>query len=77
MRKTISKNNLKANMFEIFRQLETSGDELIVTDGEVPVLKIVPIKPKPTAEELFGAVQGRVRYHEDINMPTITEWDNA
>lgn len=64
-------------MLEIIRQVEASGEELIVTDRDKPVLKVVPIKTNQTAEELFGAVQGRVRYHEDINMPTITEWDDA
>ena len=64
-------------MFEIFRQIEASGEELIVTDRGKPVLKIVPIKSKQTAEELFGAAQGRVCYHEDINTPTIAEWNGA
>jgi antitoxin (DNA-binding transcriptional repressor) of toxin-antitoxin stability system len=63
MTNTISKSILNANMLEIFRQLEISGKELIITDGGKPVLKIVPIKSKQTAEELFGDVQGRVRYH--------------
>lgn len=77
MTNTISKSKLKAKMLEIFRQLEASGEELIVTDRDKPVLKIVPIKSKQTSVELFGAVQGRVRYHEDINTPTITEWHDA
>ena len=61
MTNTISKSILKANMLEIFSQLEISGEELIITDGGKPVLKIFPIKSKQTAEELFGNVQGRVR----------------
>ena len=77
MTNTISKSKLKAKMLEIFRQLEASGEELIVTDRDKPVLKIVPIKTKQTVEELFGASQGHVRYHEDINMPTIAEWDDV
>ncbi len=46
MTNTISKSILKANMLEIFSQLEISGEELIITDGGKPVLKIVPIKSK-------------------------------
>jgi hypothetical protein len=30
--KTISKSKLKAKMLEIFRQIESSGNEMIVTD---------------------------------------------
>ena len=77
MTNTISKSILNANILEIFSQLEISGEELIITDGDKPVLKIVPIKSKQTAEELFGDVQGRVRYHEDVNTLIIAEWNDA
>lgn len=77
MANTISKSKLKARMLEIFRQLEASGEELIVTDRDRPVLKIVPIKNKATVGELFGAIQGRVTYYEDINTPTLVEWDEV
>ncbi len=77
MANTISKGKLKAKMLEIFRQVEDSGEELIVTDHGKPVLKIIPIRQKTTVEELFGAVQGRVAYLEDINQPTMNEWEDA
>ena len=77
MANTISKSKLKAKMLEIFRKLEASGEELIVTDRDKPVLKIVPIKDKATVAELFGAIQGRVTYHEDVNTPTLAEWDDS
>ncbi len=71
---TISKSKLKARMLEIFREVEESGQELIVTDNGKPVLKIVPIKPKATVEEVFGQYFGQIVFHEDINAPTIDEW---
>ena len=74
---TISKSKLKARMLEIFRELEESGQELIVTDNGKPVLKIVPIGKKSTVEELFGKYFGQVVYHEDINTPTIDEWGDV
>ena len=74
---TISKSKLKARMLEIFRELESNGRELIVTDQGKPVLKIVPIKNKDTVADLFGPLQGRVIYHEDINTPTLGEWDES
>ena len=77
MTNTISKSKLKSNMFDIFRQLEASREELIFTDCGKPVLKIVPIKSKQTSEELFGPVQGRVRYCEDVNTPIIAEWNDS
>jgi antitoxin (DNA-binding transcriptional repressor) of toxin-antitoxin stability system len=77
MTETISKSKLKAKMLEIFRQLEASGEELIVTDHDKPVLKIVPIKQKATVAELFGDLQGLVTYLEDINTPSLEEWADA
>lgn len=73
----ISKSKLKAKMLAIFRELEASGDELIVTDHDKPVLKIVPIKQENTVEELFAGLQGQVTYLEDINRSTTSEWDGT
>jgi antitoxin (DNA-binding transcriptional repressor) of toxin-antitoxin stability system len=77
MTNTISKSKLKAKMLAIFRQLEASGEELIVTDHGKPVLKIVPIKKKAAMSALFGGLQGQATYLEDINAPTLQEWEEA
>jgi antitoxin (DNA-binding transcriptional repressor) of toxin-antitoxin stability system len=77
MTNTISKSKLKAKMLEIFRHLESSGDELVVTDHGKPVLKIVPIKPKAAVTVVFSGLQGRVTYLEDINTPSLPEWEEA
>ncbi len=71
---SISKSKLKANMLRIFREIEETGEILIVTDHNRPVLRIQPIAPKKTVEEAFGNIQGRVIYREDINTPTTDEW---
>lgn len=77
MTATISKSKLKAKMLEIFREIEATGDELVVTDHGKPVLKIVPIRPKDSIETLFGDYQGQVVYKEDIDTPTIDEWGDV
>lgn len=77
MTNTISKSKLKAKMLEIFRQLESSGDELIVTDHNKPVLKIIPLKQKAAVSEVFSDLQGQVTYLEDINTPSLLEWEDA
>jgi antitoxin (DNA-binding transcriptional repressor) of toxin-antitoxin stability system len=77
MEKTISKARLKAKMLEIFRQLEATGGELIVTDYGRPVLKIVPLSESRTVSEVFQGLQGRITYLEDVNMPTMDEWKDA
>jgi antitoxin (DNA-binding transcriptional repressor) of toxin-antitoxin stability system len=74
---TISKSKLKAKMLETFRQLEASGEELIVTDQGKPVLKIIPIKKASSVADVFGDIQGKVAYREDINAPMLAEWEDA
>jgi prevent-host-death family protein len=75
MIRTISKTKLKAKLLESLHEVESSGEELIVTHRGKPVLKIVPIRRQSTVEEMFGHLQGRVTYLEDINNPTLTEWE--
>lgn len=74
---SISKSKLKANMLRVFREIEESGEELIVTDHNRPVLRIQPIARKRSVEEVFGTVQGNVIYHDDINTPTTDEWPES
>lgn len=78
---TISKDELAATMMEVFRELETTGGELIVTENGQAVLRIIPIptatRPKRNVEEIFGDVQGQVEFFEDINTPTIDEWNEV
>jgi prevent-host-death family protein len=71
---TISKSQLKARMLEVFRRLEETGEELIVTDHNRPVLRIVPIRGRTPASEMFADVRGRVAYSGNILEPTIEEW---
>ena len=72
--KTISKSKLKPRMLEVFRQIEKEGEELIVTDNNKPVLRIQPFRQNASVGELFGSIQGKVRYHEDLDKPTGDEW---
>ena len=72
--KTVSKSALKARMLEYFRQVEETGEELIVTDHRRPVLRIVPIRNRTAAAETFSDVRGRVVYHGDVLAPTTDEW---
>ena len=73
----VSKSVLKAKMLEYFRRVEETGVELIVTDNNQPVLRIVPIRKRVPAAIAFADVRGRVVYHEDLLTPTIDEWPEA
>ena len=69
---TISKSHLKAHMLRIFREIERSGNELIVTDNSRPVLKIMPFKNTQTVETLFDSFHGQVVYSGNLNGPVQT-----
>jgi prevent-host-death family protein len=75
--KTISKSALKARMLEYFRRVEETGEELIVTDHNRPVLRIARIRTRAPAAELFSDVRGRVVYHADVLEPTTEEWSET
>jgi antitoxin (DNA-binding transcriptional repressor) of toxin-antitoxin stability system len=62
-------------MLQIFREIELSGEELIVTDRNKPVLRIMPIRHKQSVEEVFGSLDGQVIFLADIDLPTIDEWE--
>jgi prevent-host-death family protein len=74
---TVSKSALKARMLEYFRRVEETGTELIVTDNNQPVLRIVPIRNRVPASDMFADVRGQVIYHEDVLTPTTDEWTES
>ena len=73
----ISKSALKAKMLEYFRRVEETGEDLVVTDNNEPVIRIVRIQKRRPASEVFADVRGRLVYHEDILAPTTEEWPES
>ena len=76
MAQKISKSQLKARMLEIFRNIEATGEEVIVTNRGKSVLRIEAIKNKKSVADLFADIQGQVVYHEDIDTHTVEEWSD-
>ncbi len=72
-----SKGKLKTKMLRVSRVVEASGEELVVTDEDRPVLRILPIANRGTVEEAFGAIRGKPDYYEDIDTPTSEKWADA
>lgn len=62
-------------MLEHFRRVEQTGEELIVTDNNRPVLRVTVIRKRLSTAEQFADVRARgVKYHGDVLEPTTTEW---
>lgn len=72
---TVSKSVLKSRMLEYFRKIEKTGEEIVVTDHSIPVIRINPIKTnKKTVDEVFKDLRGKVKYYDDIMKPETEEW---
>ncbi len=75
MMKTVSKSKLKSKLLEFLRLVESEGEDIIVTDRGMPVVKITRYGNSPSTEELFGEMRGKVTYFEDLTAPTTDEWE--
>jgi len=73
--KTVSKGVLKAKMLEYFREVEETGEELIVTSNNIPTLVVKPIKKKMSVNEVFGDLRGQVDLDDSIMEPDTEEWE--
>jgi hypothetical protein len=75
-----SKSQLKARMLEDFRDVEQTGDALVVTSHGRPVLRITRVGLVENAASLFGDVRGHVRLpaNEELTAPTgPEEWADS
>ena len=73
--KTVSKSKLKAKALEYFREVERTGEELVVTDRGRPVLKIVPYREQAiqALDELRGSV---LRYTDPTAPVGLEDWES-
>jgi antitoxin (DNA-binding transcriptional repressor) of toxin-antitoxin stability system len=70
----ISKSEFKARAMELFRQIETTGQSLVVTDHGRPVLEVRPYRA-PNANPL-DLLRGSVTHYEGPTKPVASEgWD--
>lgn len=69
----ISKSEFKARALELFRQIEISGEALVVTDHGRPVLEVRPYRA-PDADVL-GSLRGTITRYERPTEPIgLDEW---
>jgi len=70
----VSKSRFKARALEFFRQIETSGEPVVVTDNGRPTLEVRPYKPisRPPLEVLRGSV---LRYDNPTAPVAEEDWE--
>lgn len=73
----VSKSHFKAHALELFRQVEASGEPLVVTDHGRPSIEVRPYRPAASAgtdplEPLRGSV---LRFEEPFKPVADHDWD--
>lgn len=76
MRRQISKTEFKARALELFRQVETTGEPLVVTDHGKPTLEIHPyrVKQQDPVALLHGSV---VQFDYPLSPVADDAWEAA
>jgi prevent-host-death family protein len=62
MERVVSKSKFKPRALEFFRQVEETGEELVITDQGRPVVKVVPYQATRVAKP--STLRGSVRRYE-------------
>lgn len=69
----ISKTHFKAKALEFFRQIETSGESVVITDHGKPALEIRPYRN--VDRDPRDTLQGSVIRYDDPTAPVDVEWE--
>ena len=73
----VSKSQFKAHALELFRQIEASGEPLVITDHGRPTLEVRPFQPAdPGAADPLRQLRGSVLHYNDPFSPVAEgEWE--
>jgi prevent-host-death family protein len=73
-RKVLSKARFKPRMLEYLREVETTGQELVITDRGRPVVRIVPFESNH--QHLLSQLRGTVTDYVDPTEPVADDdWE--
>ncbi|MBI2403587.1 MAG: type II toxin-antitoxin system Phd/YefM family antitoxin [Gemmatimonadetes bacterium] len=76
MASSVSKSRFKARALEYFRQVERTGQPLVITDRGTPVLKLVPYREDPAA--VLRVLRDTVVKYQAPSKPVGEEdWESA
>jgi prevent-host-death family protein len=73
MTKTVSKSQFKPKALAYLREVEETGEALVITDHGRPVVRIAPYAPAAaTLERLRGCV---IRYDHPTEPVALEDWE--
>lgn len=75
MAEVLSKSQFKPRALEYFRKVEDCGGEIIITDHNRPVIKIIPYHEQPNQilRELRNSVR---RYDQPLEPVAESDWES-
>ena len=71
----VSKSEFKAKALELFRQIESSGESVVVTDHGKPVVEVRPYRGAD--RNPFEILRGSVLRYDDLMAPVDVAWEAA
>ncbi len=71
---SISKSRFKAQALELFRQIEQTGQAIIITDRGTPVLQVTPYREDPAAS-LKVLRNSVLKYDAPTDPIGVDDWD--
>jgi prevent-host-death family protein len=63
----------KARCLTVMKEVQATGEPVIVTKRGAPVVKVVPVESKK--KDIFGFMTGKVKIVGDIESPIPVEWE--
>jgi prevent-host-death family protein len=70
--KRIPASAFKARCLEVMKNVQATGEPVVVTKRGTPVVKVVPVESQNN--DIFGFMSGKVRILGDIESPISVEW---
>lgn len=76
MTTSVSKSRFKARALELFRQVERTGQPIIITDRGTPVLKLMPYREDPEAA-LKLLRESVIKYDAPTKPVAENDWESS
>lgn len=73
---SVSKSRFKARALELFRQVERTGQPIIITDRGTPVLKLMPYREDPEAA-LKLLRESVIKYDAPTKPVAENDWESS
>ena len=71
--KHIPAGTFKAHCLGVMKEVQATGEPVIVTKHGAPVVKVVPVQSDKN--DIFGFMTGKVKIVGDIESPIPVEWE--